>query len=165
VLHKTDADGVRLKLADAAAVRAAHADLAARLGPRVLVAAMADSGVEIMLGMSVDPQFGPVVVIGAGGILVEILKSVTHELAPFDAATARRAIERLAPLKRLLAGARGRKASDADKLCDTIARFSAMCADLADFVVEIDANPVIAGPGGAVAVDAVVVPRVAREKA
>lgn len=164
VLHKTDADGVRLKLADAAAVRTAHADLAGRLGPRVLVAPMADSGVEIMLGMSVDPQFGPVVVIGAGGILVEILKSVTHELAPFDAATARRAIERLAPVKRLLAGARGRKASDLDKLCRTIAAFSAMAADLADLVAEIDANPVIAGPSGAVAVDAVVVPRAAREK-
>ena len=85
ILHKTDADGVRLKLADAAAVGAAHADLAGRLGPRVLVAAMAEGGVEIMLGLTVDPQFGPVVVIGAGGILVEILKSVTHELAPFDA--------------------------------------------------------------------------------
>lgn len=164
ILHKTDADGVRLKLADAAAAGAAYADLAGRLGPRVLVAAMAESGVEIMLGLTVDLQFGPVVVIGAGGILVEILKSVTHELAPFDAATARRAIERLAPVKRLLAGARGRKASDVDKLCETIARFSAMGADLADLVAEIDANPVIAGPNGAVAVDAVVVPRAAREK-
>jgi acyl-CoA synthetase (NDP forming) len=165
ILHKTDADGVRLKLADAAAVSKAYADLAGRLGSRVLVAQMAEGGVEIMLGMSVDPQFGPVVVIGAGGILVEILKSVTHELAPFDAATARRAIERLAPVKRLLAGARGRKPSDVDKLCGTIARFSAMCADLADLVTEIDANPVIAGPGGVVAVDAVVVPKAVRDKA
>ena len=163
ILHKTDADGVRLKLADAASVRAAYADIAGRLGPRVLVAAMADSGVEIMLGMSVDPQFGPVVVVGAGGILVEILKSVTHELAPFDAATAGRAIDRLEPVKRLLAGARGRKASDAAKLADLIARFSVMAADLADLVAEIDANPVIAGPAGAIAVDAVVVPKAAKE--
>jgi len=165
ILHKTEADGVRLGLADAAALRAAYADIAGRLGPRVLVAAMAGRGVEIMLGMSVDPQFGPVVVIGAGGILVEILESVTHEMAPFDAATARRAIERLAPLKRLLAGARGRQASDLDKLCDLVARFSAMCADLGDLVAEIDANPVIAGPDGALAVDAVVVPRAARKEA
>jgi acyl-CoA synthetase (NDP forming) len=164
ILHKTEADGVRLKLADAAALRLAYADLSRRLGPRVLVAAMAESGVEVMLGMSVDPQFGPVVVIGAGGILVEILESVTHELAPFDAAAARQAIGRLPPLERLLAGARGRKASDVNALCETIARFSAMGADLADLVAEIDANPVIAGPDGAVAVDAVVVPRAAREK-
>lgn len=165
VLHKTDVDGVRLKLADAAEVRHAYADIAGRLGPRVLVAPMAEAGGEIMLGMSVDPQFGPVVVMGAGGILVEILKSVTHELAPFDAATARRAIERLAPLKRLLAGARGRKPSDTAKLAELIARFSAMCADLGDLVAEIDANPVIAGPNGAMAVDAVVVPKAAKGKA
>lgn len=163
ILHKTDADGVRLKLADVAAVKAAYADVAGRLGPRVLVAAMAESGVEIMLGMSVDPQFGPVVVMGAGGILVEILKSVTHELAPFDAATASRALDRLEPVKKLLAGARGRKASDAAELAELIARFSVMAADLSDLVAEIDANPVIAGPGGAIAVDAVVVPRAAKK--
>lgn len=162
ILHKTDADGVRLRLADAAAVRAAYADIAGRLGPRVLVAAMAESGVEVMLGMNVDPQWGPVVVMGAGGILVEILKSVTHELAPFDTATASRALGRLEPLQRLLAGARGRKASDAARLAALIAAFSVMAADLADLVAEIDANPVIAGPTGAIAVDAVVVPKAAK---
>ncbi len=161
ILHKTDAGGVLLGLRDAAALRAAYADLAGRLGKRVLVAAMAASGVEIMLGMKVDPQFGPVVVIGAGGVLVEVLAAVTHELAPFDAATARRAVERLKPLKRLLAGARGRPASDVDRLCDLIARFSVMSADLALLVGEIDANPVIAGPAGAVVVDAMVAPRAA----
>jgi len=162
ILHKTDADGVRLKLADAAAVKAAYADIVGRLGPRVLVAAMAESGVEVMLGMSVDPQWGPIVVMGAGGILVEILKSVTHELAPFDVATAERALGRLEPLQRLLAGARGRKASDAVKLAQLVAGFSVMAADLADLVSEIDANPVIAGPSGAIAVDAVVVPKAAK---
>jgi acetate---CoA ligase (ADP-forming) len=159
ILHKTDAGGVLLGLSDSAALRAAYADLAGRLGKRVLVAAMAASGVEIMLGMKVDPQFGPVVVIGAGGVLVEVLGAVTHELAPFDAATARRAVERLKPLKRLLAGVRGRPASDVTKLCELVARFSAMSADLAHLVDEIDANPVIAGPGCAVVVDAIVAPR------
>ena len=115
-----------------------------------------------MLGMSLDAQWGPVVVMGAGGILVEILKSVTHELAPFDVATASQALGRLEPLQRLLAGARGRKASDAAKLADLVARFSVMAADLADLVAEIDANPVIAGPSDAIAVDAVVVPRAAK---
>ena len=159
LLHKTDADGVRLRLSDAAQVRAAYADVSARLGSRVLVTPMAGDGVEVMLGMNVDPQFGPVVVIGAGGVLVEALACVTHELAPFDAATAHRAIERLKPLKRLLAGVRGSRASDLNQLCELIARFSVMCADLASLVGEIDANPVIAGPDGAIAVDAAVVPR------
>ncbi len=164
LLHKTDADGVRLNIADESALRAAYADLKARLGSRVLVSKMAEKGVEVMLGMSVDPQFGPVVVIGAGGILVEMLASVTHELVTFDAATARRALERLAPLRKILAGGRGRKPSDLDALALFIAKFSAMAADLAGLVAEIDANPVIAGTAGAVAVDAVVVPRAAKER-
>ncbi|MBM3524865.1 MAG: hypothetical protein FJX57_18105, partial [Alphaproteobacteria bacterium] len=161
VLHKTDSDGVRLGLNGASEVRTAYEDVAARLGARVLLAPMAAPGVDVMLGMTLDPQFGPVVVIGAGGILVEALNAVTHELAPFDPSTARRAVERLAPLKRLLAGVRGRPASDLDSLCGQIARFSVMCADLAPLVAEIDANPVIAGAGGAIVVDAAVVPRAA----
>lgn len=165
LLHKTDADGVRLNIADNAALCAAYGDLAARLGPRVLVSKMAEKGVEIMLGASIDPQFGPVVVIGAGGILVEMLASVTHELAPFDPATAQRALERLASLRKILAGGRGRKSSDLDALSSLIARFSVMVADLADVIAEIDANPIISGPMGAVAVDAVIVPRASKEKA
>jgi hypothetical protein len=89
---------------------------------------------------------------------------VTHELAPFDAATARRALERLAPLRKILAGGRGREPSDLDALSSLIAKFSAMAADLTGAIAEIDANPVIAGPAGAVAVDAIVVPRAAKEK-
>lgn len=164
ILHKTERDGVRLALGDEAALRHAYDELSVRLGPRVLVAMMASVGIEVMLGSSVDPQFGPVVVLGAGGVLVEVLASVTHELAPFDAATARRAIERLAPLRRILGGVRGRPACDVDALARLIAGFSVMVADLGDLIDEIDANPVIAGPGGAVVVDAVVVPRAAKEQ-
>ncbi len=164
VLHKTDADGVRLNLADAAALRAAYADIASRLGPRVLVAAMAEPGVEVMLGLKVDPQFGAVVVIGAGGALAEVIGSVTHELAPFGPATVRRALLRLLSLSKLLAGARGRPAADLDALSMLIARFSAMAAALQGQVAEIDANPVIAGPTGAVIVDALVVPAAERRE-
>ncbi|MBI1779189.1 MAG: acetate--CoA ligase family protein [Proteobacteria bacterium] len=158
IMHKTDADGVRLGLADPPRLRAAYDDMAQRLGPRVLIAAMAAPGVEVMLGMKLDPQFGPVVVIGMGGVLAEVIGCVTHELAPFGQATARRALERLEPLMRLLAGARGRLAADVDGLARLIASFSAMAADFGDRVAEIDANPVIAGPKGAVVVDALVVP-------
>jgi len=163
LLHKTDADGVFLNIADTAGLRSAYADLSARLGTRVLVSTMAEKGVEVMLGVSVDPQFGPVVVIGAGGILVEMLASVTHELAPFDAATACRALGRLAPLRKILAGGRGRKPSNLDALSLLFSKFSVMAADLADLVAEIDANPIIAGPSGAIAVDAIVVSRATKE--
>ncbi|MBI3708241.1 MAG: acetate--CoA ligase family protein [Proteobacteria bacterium] len=164
ILHKSDVDGVRLNLGNEGVLLAAYADLAARLGSRVTVSKMSEKGVEVMLGASIDPQFGPVVVIGAGGILVETLACVTHELAPFDAASARRAVERLAPLRRILAGGRGRPPGDLDELSGLIARFSVMAADLSDLVAEIDANPVIAGAAGAMAVDAVVVPRTAKKR-
>jgi hypothetical protein len=92
-----------------------------------------------------------------------MLASVTHELAPFDAATACRALGRLAPLRKILAGGRGRKPSNLDALSLLFSKFSVMAADLADLVAEIDANPIIAGPSGAIAVDAIVVSRATKE--
>jgi acetate---CoA ligase (ADP-forming) len=156
--HKSEVDGVRLFLADASAVRAAYRDLAARLGTSVTIAAMAPRGVELALGMVRDPQFGPVVMVGAGGVLVELLADRAAALAPFGIATARRLLERLT-LRRLLDGYRGAAAVDVETLCATIARFSVLAAELGDVVGEIDVNPVICGPRTAVAVDALVVPR------
>ncbi|WP_343712054.1 acetate--CoA ligase family protein [Inquilinus sp.] len=157
--HKSDVDGVRLNLADPVALRQAHRDLAVRLGPRVLVARMVrDKGVEMMLGLQRDPDFGPVVVIGFGGIHAEILRDAAFALPPFDAAEARRLIDRLR-LRPLLDGARGAPAADIDALAAAAARFSALAAALGDLVEAIDVNPVLALPRGAVAVDALVVGR------
>ncbi|OWJ55893.1 hypothetical protein BWR60_35705 [Inquilinus limosus] len=157
--HKTDVDGVRLNLADPVALRQAHRDLAVRLGPRVVVARMVrDKGVEMMLGLQRDPDFGPVVVIGFGGIHAEILRDAAFALPPFDAAEARRLIDRLR-LRPLLDGARGAPAADVDALAEAAARFSTLAAALGDLVEAIDVNPVLALPRGAVAVDALVVPR------
>ena len=155
--HKSEVDGVRLGLRDAAAVRVAYRDLAARLGATVTIAAMAPKGVELALGMVRDPQFGPVVMVGAGGVLVELLADRAAALAPFGPATARRLIDRLA-LRRLLDGYRGAPAVDLEILCTAIARFSVLAADLGEIVAAIDANPVICGRT-ATAVDALVVPR------
>jgi acetate---CoA ligase (ADP-forming) len=119
---------------------------------------MAPRGVELALGMVRDPQFGPVVMVGAGGVLVELLADRAAALAPFGIATARRLLERLT-LRRLLDGYRGAAAVDVETLCATIARFSVLAAELGDVVGEIDVNPVICGPRTAVAVDALVVPR------
>ncbi|MGO1078730.1 acetate--CoA ligase family protein [Inquilinus sp. CA228] len=157
--HKSDVDGVRLGLADAVALRQAHRELAVRLGPRVLVARMVrDKGVEMLLGLQRDPDFGPVVVIGFGGIHAEILQDAAFALPPFDAAEARRLIDRLR-LRPLLDGARGAPAADIDALAEAAARFSALAAALGDLVEAIDVNPILVLPHGAIAVDALVVGR------
>jgi acyl-CoA synthetase (NDP forming) len=160
ILHKSDVGGVRLGLGDAAALRAAYDDLARRLGPRVLVMPMAGKGVELAFGAVDDPQFGPIVMAGAGGLLIELLNDRRFALPPFDAPTARRLIDRLR-LRPLLDGVRGQPAADLAVIAEALARFSVMVADLGGLVQEIDVNPVICGPGGCTVVDALVVPRTA----
>ncbi len=155
ILHKSDSGGVRLDLASADAVAAAYRELSARLGPEIVVARMAPAGIELALGMLRDPQFGPVVSIGAGGTLIELLDDRVSALAPFGPATARRLIDRLR-LRPLLDGYRGAPAVDLDALAVTIARFSVLAADLAPRVAEIDVNPLRCG-AQIVAVDALLV--------
>ncbi|MBL8698533.1 MAG: acetate--CoA ligase family protein [Alphaproteobacteria bacterium] len=156
--HKSDVGGVHLGLASAEAVAAAYEDLARRLGPEVVVAAMAPRGTEIGLGAVVDPGLGPLVVVSAGGVMIELLADRAAALAPFDAATAAALLAELR-IHRLLRGLRGRPAADLDALARIVAGFSAMIAALSDVIAEIDVNPLIAGPHGAVAVDALVIPR------
>jgi acyl-CoA synthetase (NDP forming) len=159
--HKSDVGGVRLALGDAAALGAAYDDVAKRLGPRVLVMPMAGKGVELAFGAVDDPQFGPIVMAGAGGVLIEVLKDRRFALPPFDAPTARQLVDRLR-LRPLLDGVRGQPAADMTAAAETLARFSVMVADLQGLVQEIDVNPLICGPRGCVALDALVVPRTAR---
>ena len=156
--HKADVGGVKLGIDDDDALAAAYDDLARRLGARVTVAAMAEPGVELALGVDIDPQFGPLVMVGAGGGLIELLRDARFALAPFDAATAGRLIDGLR-LRPLLDGWRGEAAADRDALADAVARFSVLAAELGDVINEIDANPLIAGPHGCVAVDALVIGR------
>lgn len=158
IAHKSDIGGVRLGLADAAAVWEAYRDLKARIGPRVLVAPMAGSGCELILGGVVDPKFGPAVVIGVGGIHAEILRETRCLLAPFGSAAARNALEGLA-IAPILAGARGRPALDVDVAAEVLSRFSAMLAALAGEIAEIDVNPLLVTESGCLALDALVVPR------
>jgi acyl-CoA synthetase (NDP forming) len=156
IQHKSDVGGVKLNLIDAGAVRAAYADLSMRLGPRVLVMPMAGKGTEISFGMTRDEQFGPVVMIGAGGILIEMMKDRSFALPPFGPKEARWHINRLA-LRPLLDGKRGARPADIDGLAEALAAFSAMVVDLDGLVSEIDVNPLIVSERGAVAVDALVV--------
>jgi acyl-CoA synthetase (NDP forming) len=157
ILHKSDVGGVRLGLHDENAVRAAYRDIAARLGPRVLLARMAPKGVELALGMVDDPQFGPLVAVGAGGVLIELLSDRKAALAPFGPLTARRLIDGLA-LRPLLDGYRGGAKAHIEKLATILASFSVMAAELSGQIAEIDINPLICG-AEILAVDALIVPK------
>ncbi len=157
--HKSDRGGVRLGIADDAALVAAWRDLASRIGPRALVAPMIDAqGVELLLGMIHDPQFGPVVVIGAGGVHVEAQADAVHALPPFDADEARRLLGRLS-IAPLLASRRHRRPLAVDEFCQIAAHFSALAAALGEQLAEMDLNPVIVHADGCAIVDALVVAR------
>jgi len=153
--HKTDADGIRLNLDDADRVVRAYADLARRLGPRVMVQAMAPSGPELAFGYLRDADFGPVVMVGAGGTLIELMSDRVTALAPFGPHRARSLIDRL-QLRPLLDGHRGAVPVDVAALCLALARFSVLCSALAPVLQEMDVNPVIATAKGCLAVDALV---------
>jgi acyl-CoA synthetase (NDP forming) len=158
VAHKSDVDGVRLGLRDEAGVREAYRDLSERLGPQVTVSEMATSGVELALGVVRDDQFGPMVMVAAGGLLVEVLRDRRFALPPVDQARALRLIEGLA-VRRLLDGTRGTPPADVEAVARAVARLSVLAQGLGDCLQALDVNPLIAGPTGCVAVDALVVPR------
>jgi acetate---CoA ligase (ADP-forming) len=151
VHHKSAVDGVLLGLAGPGQLAAAYADLSARLGPRVVVAAMAAAGVELALGVVRDPQFGPLVMVAAGGVLVEVLRDRRFALPPLDARTARSMLDRLA-VRPLLDGA-----ADLDAVAGAMVALSALAVDLGDRLAAVDVNPLVAGPDGCAAVDALVV--------
>lgn len=157
MLHKSEHRGVHLNLDNEPEVAAAYDDLAARLGPRVIVATQIPAGVEIALGVKHDPQFGPAVVVGAGGTLVELMRDARVLLAPAAAREARDAVDALT-VSRLLDGYRGSPPADRDALIDTILRLSVLAADLGGLLREGDINPLIVGPDGAVAADALFIP-------
>jgi len=155
--HKTEAGAVRLDLRDADALRAAClAMTAAKDG--FLVQPMLKGGIELVIGVKRDPQVGPVLLVGMGGVLVEIMRDTALALAPVGRLEARRMLEQLRGFK-LLQGYRGTPAADLDAACDAIARISEFAADHADEVEEIDVNPLLARPDGATALDALIVLR------
>jgi acyl-CoA synthetase (NDP forming) len=155
--HKSDRGGVHLHLGDDDAIAAAWRDLASRIGPRALVAPMIDApGVELLLGMIHDPQFGPVVVIGAGGVHVEALADAVYALPPFGPEVASRLLGRLR-IATLLSSRRHRRPLAADAFCETAARFSALVASSGDLLEEMDLNPVIVHADGCAIDDALIV--------
>jgi acyl-CoA synthetase (NDP forming) len=155
--HKTEVGGVILNISDQPQLQDAYEDLLQRLGPAVTVAPMADNnGVEMILGVSRDEQFGPTVVVGFGGIYAEILSDVAVMLPPFDSAEVKRVLKSLS-MYPLLEGVRGGSPLDIDSYCDVAAKMSAIALALSDSVVEIDINPVRLGVKGCIGLDALVV--------
>lgn len=158
VQHKSDVGGVRLGLADADAVRQAYDEVTSSLGSQVAVGAMAPDGVEVALGLVNDPTFGPLVLVAAGGVLVELLHDRALAFPPLDEARARRLVDRL-QMRPLLDGVRGAPAADVDSLVHAVSRLSVLAADLGDLIAALDVNPVIVSHECCVAVDALVIPR------
>jgi acyl-CoA synthetase (NDP forming) len=156
VAHKSPAGGVRLGLAGPAELAAAWAGIQAALGPAMLVAAMAPPGVELALGVVRDRQFGPVVMVAAGGVLVELLRDRRFALPPFGRRAAAAMLDRLA-VRPLLDGFHGRSPL-LGAVAEAVARLSVLAADLGDLLDALDVNPLVAGPAGCVAVDALVLP-------
>jgi acyl-CoA synthetase (NDP forming) len=158
VQHKSDVGGVKLGIDDAPSLEGAYGDLERRLGPRVTVAPMAPPGTEIALGVVRDPQFGPLVLVGAGGVLVEVLKDRRLAMPPLDELRARSMVDGL-EIRPLLDGVRGQPPADVDAVARAIVALSWLANDLGDRFEALDANPIICGPGGCVAVDALVIER------
>jgi hypothetical protein len=154
--HKSDVGGVRLGIGNADSLRVAYNDLSASLGPNVVVAAMAEPGVELALGLTRDPLLGPLVVVAAGGVLVEVLDDKAFALPPLDRAGAHRLLDRLR-IRRLLNGVRGTPPADLDAIADAVVAISCLAQELGDELAAVDVNPLVCGPSGAIAVDALVV--------
>ncbi len=157
IRHKTEQKGVCLNIDNELMLSRAYRDLSERLGPAALVAPYLDyPGVEMALGMVRDEQFGPLIMLGFGGVNVEILNDVAFAIPPFDAATARRMLNRLKG-RGLLGRQRDGSQPAMDTFCETAAIFSSVVAALGDVLEEIDMNPVIVHANGCIALDALVI--------
>jgi len=166
ILHKTEAGVVRLGLGSAEDVRKAYQEIvaaAASYAPDakingVLVQEMVSGGIEVIVGVAYDPQLGPMLLVGSGGIMVEVFNDVSHRHCPITRAEA---LEMLAEVKgaKLLRGFRGKAPGDIGALIDTLVRVSQMAVHLEGTLAELDINPLMVMPAGhgVKAVDALVV--------
>jgi acyl-CoA synthetase (NDP forming) len=163
ILHKTDAGGVKVRLADAAAVSAAYREMMASIGRRapaariegVLVAPYAPEGLECIVGMTRDPQFGPALMFGLGGVYVELLKDVSFRVLPIDKSDAEEMVREIKGFP-LLQGLRGSGLRDLAALVDFLVK-TAKLVEVNPEIREIDVNPLMVYEKGALALDARVI--------
>jgi hypothetical protein len=157
IAHKSAQGGVRVGIENTRQLENAYLDLRQRLGERVLLMPQVGAGIEVSVGMKNDAQFGPMVIIACGGVLIELLAERAFALAPLAPAEVDAMIDRTR-LAKLLAGVRGRSAADRAALVELVVRFSELVIALTEDIAEIDLNPVIVGQSGCTIVDALVVP-------
>ncbi len=163
ISHKSDAGGVKLNLKDANDVRGAYSAIIESCTKHVpgakitgvAVQHMAPQGTEVIVGMTTDPQFGPVMMFGLGGIMVEVLKDVSFRLVPLNDKDAGQMISEIKG-KPVLDGVRGQPASDIGALKQAILRVSEFVQKHPE-ISELDLNPMFAYADGAIAVDARIV--------
>ncbi len=163
ITHKTDAGGVKVGLNNAAEVKKAYAEIMASVTKKypkadiqgIAVQAMAKPGIEIIIGMNKDEQFGPVIMFGLGGIFVEVLKDVSFRLIPIVKRDAEEMIKEIKGYA-LLNGYRGQEPANLPALIDVLLKVSKLVEKTPE-IKEIDLNPVFAYKDSAVAVDARIV--------
>jgi acetyltransferase len=162
ISHKTDVGGVIAGISTDKAAKNAFDQIYANINKRIPQARIEGvtvqemvHGVEVIIGVTRDPQFGPFITFGLGGVYVEVLKDVSHRLAPITLAEAKQMIAEVKSYPILL-GARGRKALDIDAVAHTILCVSRISQDFKE-IQEIEINPLVVQEEGCVAVDALVV--------
>ena len=155
--HKSDVGGVVVDIRNRDDARAAAERLARLAGTLLVEEMVGDSVAEILIGVTVDPQFGQVLVLGAGGVLTELLRDTVSLLPPFTSAAIEAALKRLTAYQ-LLTGYRGRPRGDVTALIETALACARYAEENVDTLLELDINPVIVRSAGrgAVAVDALV---------
>jgi acetyltransferase len=166
IAHKTDIGAVRLNVNSRAALRTAIQDVLAAARQHtpgaaiegVVVSEMVTGGFELLVGAVNDAVFGPVVVLGAGGIYAEALQDRTCRIAPFGRDVALQMLDELR-CSALLRGLRGRPPVNLDAVAEVLVRLSRFVWENRDTIAELDINPLIATPQGAIAVDVLIVGR------
>ena len=160
VIHKSDSGGVRLGLNNIAEVKTAYDEMIKRIGRQypgavihgISIQKMARPGTEVIIGASKDPQFGPVIMFGLGGIFVEVLKDVSFRIIPVDRRDAHEMIKDIKGYP-LLQGYRGKEATNISSLVEMILKISNLMEENPQ-IKELELNPIFAYGDGAVAVDA-----------
>jgi acyl-CoA synthetase (NDP forming) len=163
ILHKTEAGVIKLNLASDREVRRAYKEVlqnAKSYAPQahvegVLVQEMVRDGVEVIVGVTRDPVFGPAIMFGLGGIFVEALRDVSFRIAPLTRADAEEMIDEIRG-RRVLQGMRGKPPADRNALIDTLLRVSQLVTDHGAQIDELDLNPLVVLPKGTKVVDALI---------
>ena len=163
ILHKTDVDGVKIGIDNLTDVRKTFNDMHGRLSKRkgvnlkgILLEKMIPNGIELIVGIQNDPQFGPVIMVGLGGVLAEIFKDVAFRMLPITTSDAKSMLSELKGSK-ILKGFRGSKPIDLNMLAKALVKIGKIGIDNADYINSIDFNPIVVYPKSYNVVDAKII--------